>query len=195
MIAPSDVTAVIPTRGNVDLTPILDSLAGCGEVIVWDNSCEDADSKVYARYLAIAKARNSVVYTQDDDCLVDVEAVCRHYAPGALTANMPQSRWPDYPDSALVGWGSVFDRDLPAQAFRHFFDFHGQVIDPLFLMTCDVVFSTLARRRRIIDVGFTHLPWAEGPGRMFTSPGHTEIRDVQLALAREARDAMKGLRE
>jgi hypothetical protein len=166
-------------------------------VVVWDNSVEQ-DLGVYGRYQAIERCARPVIYVQDDDCLVDDAAIAlllAAYEPGMIVANMPESRWDDYPDSCLVGWGAVFDRDLPDQAFIRFGasdaagadEFLGMP-DDFFHRTCDVVFTTLTPHRKI-DAGFFHLPWAEDPERaMFLQPGHREQRDRMLHLARQVRD-------
>lgn len=195
MIDPSEVTACIPTRGDVDMTEILASLDGFGEVIVWDNS-QRYDYGVYGRYMAILRSRHRVVYVQDDDCLVDAARVCRNYQEGILVANMPAIRWSDYPDSALVGWGAVFDGYLATNAFTQYEAWRWRQErrpddnEAVFRRTCDVIFSTLTPHLKI-DVGFSHLPWAEGPGRMFTDdyPAHRKERDQMLELARKVRDA------
>ena len=54
-----NVTAIIVTRGDHDLAPIIgqDSPEAVQEVVVWDNAAEDRrDLKVYGRYAAIAEA-------------------------------------------------------------------------------------------------------------------------------------------
>jgi hypothetical protein len=188
-----EVAAVIPTRGDVDLEPILASLAGVvSEIVVWDNS-EREDLKVYGRYAAIAETDAALIYTQDDDCLVSVESVLACYEPGRLVANMPRTRWDDYPDSTLVGWGSVFDRELPERAFRRFaaaYSLSNEIEDwgELFLRTADVVFSALTPRS-VLDLGFAHLPWAEREDRMFRQPGHARERQQMLERCRAIRDA------
>lgn len=191
MIALSDVSAVIPTRGDVDVLEVVESLAECAEVIIWDNSVEAYDARVFGRYEAIARASMKVIYTQDDDCITNAKSLCHYYEPDLLTVNMPVSRWDDYPDSALVGWGAIFDRELPAQAFKRFddYDFGERPHEwptGFFARTCDVVFSTLTPTIKL-DLGFRHLPWAETAGRMFKTPGHKEERDAMLALAREVK--------
>lgn len=218
------VTAVIVTRGDVGLTEIIAGLP-VDEVVVYDNSglvkhfshSEEsghvryaANLGVYGRFAGIEFADSDVIYVQDDDCIIDAEAVIDAYEAGRLVANMPESRWADYPDSALIGWGAVFDRDLPQSAFAKI-GFDGRVSPfigddwtdysytnsagvtiefedtrPL-LRTCDVFFSALTPRT-VIDVGFEHLPWAEDLARaMFKQPGHKEERDRMLALARAMR--------
>ncbi len=91
-----NVSAVIVTRGDVDLQPVLDSLPGEWETIVWVNSGplalintpgtyskwltererELPDLSVYGRYAAIEWASNDMIYVQDDDVIVsDPQAI------------------------------------------------------------------------------------------------------------------------
>jgi hypothetical protein len=196
VISPSDVTGIVVTRGNVDLLPTVESLAPLGELLIWDNSHEQ-NLSVYGRYAAIERASFDVILVQDDDCLIDPAALCAAYEPGVLVANMPASRWPDFPDSCLVGWGAIFDRDLVARCDARYQDWrlanaHYRGWWPTgheFHRTCDVMFATLTPHRKI-DVGFTHLPWAEGPDRMFTADpaAHRRERQRMLELARKVRD-------
>lgn len=205
------VSAVIVTRGDVDLTEILESLPEEWERVVWDNGAREVrrhrpgsftaefrgnehtgpllDLAVYGRYAAIhyGLCDGDVIFIQDDDCIVDAAAIAAAYEPGRLVANMPTGRWPDYLDSALVGWGAIFDRNLPGQAFERFDVGHPAWGDAEFYRTCDVVFSALTPRT-VIDVGFRHLPWAEDPGRaMFLQPGHKTERDRMLDICRRVR--------
>lgn len=191
-----EVSAVIVTRGDVDVAPVEDSTraAGIVDVVVWDNS-RRRDLGVYGRYAAIPLCLWDRLYVQDDDCIIDVAKVIEQYEPGVVVANMPQSRWGDYPDSALVGWGAVFDRDLPDRAFERFScsDAFPETDDDwphgLFHRECDTVFTALTPHRKI-DVGFAHREFAETPGRMFKRPEHREQRDLMLQLARKVRDAV-----
>lgn len=188
------ITAIIVTRGNVPLDRIAASLPHRWELIVWDNSAR-TDCGVYGRYAAIEEATHQRIYVQDDDCLIDAEAVAAAYEPGRLVANMPASRWRDYPDSTLVGWGAVFDSWLPGRAFAEFSRSlfasrpNSRTIAEVSTAArrrCDVVFSALTPRT-VIDVGFEHLPWAELPDRNFRQPGHKSERDRVLGLCRAIR--------
>jgi hypothetical protein len=112
-----DVSAVIVTRGDVDLDPILDSLP-FDDVVVWNNRLV-ADLGVYGRFAGVEQARNDVVFVQDDDCIVPTDAITAlldAYAPGRIVSNMPTGHL-DYTDSCLVGLGAVFDAYLPRIAF------------------------------------------------------------------------------
>jgi hypothetical protein len=92
-----NVSAIIVTRGNVDLTPILNSLPPEWEIVIWDNErgmvsrytrhrdqylVEAADGDplpdlaVYGRYAAIQYATHDLIYVQDDDVIVsDPQAI------------------------------------------------------------------------------------------------------------------------
>lgn len=211
----STVSAIIVTRGNVDLDPIVEKLGKCpsvDEIIVWRNGQRverrwshplgsfaalalAENLSVYGRYAAIKYAKHDLIYVQDDDCLVDAEGLVfasdsETSEYGGLVCNMPTSRWPDYPDSALVGWGAVFQRDLPELAFERFYAARETVDKELFHRECDSVFTALTPHRKI-DIGFQHLPWAEGPDRMWTADRqlHKIERGLMIAMALQARDA------
>ena len=92
-------SAIIVTRGNVDLAPVLESLPWEWEIVVWDNSHGYAnrqppggrdwntwtsigrgpnapDLSVYGRYAAIKYASHDLIYVQDDDVIVsDPQAI------------------------------------------------------------------------------------------------------------------------
>jgi hypothetical protein len=205
-ISRDDVTAVVVTRGDVPenigkITRRLYYGAGIPNIYIWDNTIEP-NMGVYGRYAALEKVDTRAVFVQDDDCLLEVEAIhalIDAYDPGRIVVNMPEGRWPDYPDSCLVGWGAVYDRVLPDRAFNRFaFSSHANgmiafgsdgVDQSFFDRTCDVVFTTLTPHTKH-DLGFQHLPGAEDPARaMFLQPGHGEERARMLDLARKVRDA------
>ena len=108
-----NVSVVIPTRGDVDLAPILQSLHGW-EVVVWDNGAGRvtrynngssnlrwyarveadgvSDLSVYARYAAIEFARNNMILTQDDDVIVsDPRAIVHAWLIAASRSGMSQT--------------------------------------------------------------------------------------------------------
>lgn len=214
MVKADDIAAVVVTRGDVDLEPTLEPLRFLREVVVWDNSQRE-DLAVYGRYAAIEEAKGDAILVVDDDVELSAEAVTAlraAYKPGVLTANMPPEHQRRYPDSALVGFGAIFDRDLPERAFERFFPemLNPDPADPewgrysfrsrkgyeiyfesaqQFHRTCDIVFSALTPRK-IIDVPFTMLPhtWAEN--RMYRTPGNTEERTHVLDAARRVRRAV-----
>lgn len=198
------ISAVIVTRGDVDLAPVLHSLPQAWEKIVWDNS-QRTDLSVYGRYAAIAECEHELIYVQDDDCVLEpdsiralVELALNRPSPlQHVIANMPGRFRPHYPDSALIGFGAIFQRDLPERAFEQFKRYHLWDSDKQmteaegaeFRRTCDVVFTTLTPRI-LVDAPYADLPWASGPDRMYRQQTHVGERARMLELARAVRDGV-----
>lgn len=121
-----NVSAIIVTRGNVDLRPVLDSLPPDWQTIVWDNArgwyvapnppriveggivrdsilIERAtDLAVYGRYAAIEHASGDRIYVQDDDVIVsDPQAIVDAKAGLVITtedsAGLPPGTYDERP--------------------------------------------------------------------------------------------------
>lgn len=163
MITIDDISCVLVTRGDVDLRPILNTLP-FNDIVIWDNSRRE-DQGIYGRYAAIAEAKHDVIYTQDDDLLVDCfDELCAAYEPGLLTVNYAEP-W----DIPWVACGSVFDRTLPQEAFDMYFAAYPR--DEMFThWVCDAVFGLLTPTK-VIDHGHTDLPHGNAPGRVSTTLG------------------------
>lgn len=188
VIDASQVAVVVVTRGDVDLAPVLEPYVGFGfaDGYVWNNSGGDDDLGVYGRYAAIAKTAAPVVLVQDDDCVLaraSIRALLDAYRPGTLVANMPSEFRKRYGPLALVGFGAVFDRDLPAAAFARFRAALPGFDDEMWRRRSDIVFAALTETV-LVDVPYTNLPYAYGDDRMYRQPGHSDERDFVLAAAR-----------
>lgn len=164
MLDPSLITAVIPTRGDVDMTEIRESLKPFGQVIVWNNA-HGIDKKVYGRYMAVYGAENEIIYTQDDDCLVDWRKLLPHYHPDMVTCNMPHDRRYGYRDGTqLIGWGCLFHRRHAIVLEDYLTRYPGSYND-FFFRTCDRIFTKL-NTCNLVAVPFRHLEHAYGDSRM-----------------------------
>jgi hypothetical protein len=174
MLSASDVCAIIPTRGDHVLTDILDTLP-YSDVIIW-NDLERGSQGCYSRYLAIQEATQSVIYFQDDDLIFTAhKELLSLYEPGKMIVNMP-SPWHeicgyDKLDQALVGAGSLLDRNLPFPALDRYLAEYPA--DELFLDYCDVIVGMLTPYVRY-DLGYQVLPYASAPDRIYTKPGAAE---------------------
>ena len=188
-----EVTACLVTRGDVSIERWLESIPKGWDRVVYDNSMEAGDLKVYGRYEAIERAMTDVVFVQDDDCILPPEsfkALTAAYTPGVLTANMPAPFREHYTDSCLIGFGAIFDKDLPFRAFnritnaavRSLPDFAEQ-----FGRTCDVYFTALTPDQTWLDVPYENLPWATADTRMYRQPSHVGERAKALEHARRLR--------
>jgi hypothetical protein len=133
-----NVSAIIVTRGDVDLEPILRSLPAAWEMIVWDNGdsrCavwpgyegaarwhEVSDLSVYGRYAAIKHASHDICFVQDDDCIVsDPQAIVDEWVRIDDFRHVQGKKlaWVEYADYVVC--------NMP-QRFRHdFYDEHALV--------------------------------------------------------------------
>lgn len=191
MVAPAEVTPVIVTRGGLDdldtlMLPYIE--VGCAYPIIYDNSKRE-NLSVYGRYAALAEVTTRAAMVQDDDCILPVgsiEAILAAYEPGAVTANMPERFRIHYPDSCLVGFGAVFDRELPQVAFDSRIRWY--LTDrAMFLRECDAVFTCLTPRV-LVDVPVEILPRAHAAHTLWKQRDHYAQRTQMLGLARKVRD-------
>jgi hypothetical protein len=179
-------TAVIVTRGDIDLSPCLKPIVPLADEII----IRRGHGGVWERFDAAFSAKHNIVYTQDDDCVVEVDKVMAAYEHDRVTCNMPDgpdSHRRDYSDGiALVGWGSVFHTSRLEAILRYRKKF---AYDAVFLREADRVFTGL-NQVKLIDVPFEHLPEAYSSDRMGAQPNHgamlTEIRRRIGIVRREA---------
>jgi hypothetical protein len=189
-LAPWDVTAVIVTRGDCDIEPILASLI-FDKVCIWNNEVA-LDLGAYGRYQAIEEfVHTDVVYVQDDDCVISKEDQLRlvdEYEPGILTALMPPERT-DYRDTVLIGWGSIFDRSMPAAAFQKWVAAGHETESREFrIVGADFIFPILSNWKRL-DGSHTDLPQAHADNRTWASfLNYGQVKDAFLREGRRIRD-------
>ena len=159
------VSACLVTRGDVDLTTILNSLP-FDDVVVWDNS-EREDLSCYGRFAAVAEAKHDVIYTQDDDLMVPIPALLKAWdgRPGILANKPPEEEW------RFLGCGSLFRRELV-----NFDRYHAAYpADDEFHRTADVAFA-YQHPYRSVWLGYLDFPWQTAPNRMYRQKGHYTVR-------------------
>ena len=205
------VSAIIVTRGDgAPLAPIIDSIPDEWETWVWDNGAGELleraktpsglmvadrdlpDLGVYGRYEAIEKySVNPIVYVQDDDCLLgNPRYLLKKYEPGVVTTNIPYAFRSSEPSvfTMLVGFGAIFDRELPSMAFWRF---HKRwpsfaIEEPdVFRRTSDIIFWALSKTK-IVHTPIDLLPNSYAENRMWRQPDHTSERQRVLAMAEAA---------
>lgn len=165
MVSADSVSAVIVTRGDVNLDPILDTLPF--EAFVWDNSQRE-NLQCYGRFAALEQIRTPHVYVQDDDLTIDPLALLSHYDGTGILANVPTEEEWDF-----IGGGAFFPRVLPN--FRPYLDLYG--FDSDFCRVCDVVFAYGHPYRRTW-VGYREiLPWHDAENRMYKQGDHYLVRE------------------
>jgi hypothetical protein len=180
-----DVTAVITTRGDVDMSPVLDSLEPVfgDRIVVWDNSEREVDMAVYGYFAALREVTTEYAYTQADDALVDAGALLRAWTPedaDRILLNVADG------DTPWISFGGLFRKDLPNDPINQYIDrYHdGQLHDDV-LLWCEVIFCEFTTWRNV-DLGKQDLPWCAAANRMWTQPTHyseqQRIRERAQAL-------------
>lgn len=157
-------------------------------VLVWDNSVRE-NLQVYGRYAALDEVADELVYVQDDDIIAEPEslqALVRAYdwaeSENTLVCNVPERFRKYYSDFAIVGLGAIFRR---SDAWT--------IFDALELDTtwkhryCDLIFTGLHRPQVWVDLGYTELPYASAPDRMWKEPNHVSDHEAVKAWVRSIR--------
>lgn len=190
MITAAAVSAVLVTRGDVDVSGILDTLP-YDDVVIWDNSQRE-DLKTYGRYAALTEAKHEVIYFQDDDIVFrHHEELLAAYEPGVMLANMSPG-WVagrDLHDSVFVGAGALLDRELPARAFAKYDSMFPR--DELFYYYPEAMVSIPSLIKRV-DLPLEVLPWGYVPNRMNAQPWFEDWMAESIRRGRAVRDAFGG---
>ena len=159
----NNVTFVGITRNNEYPKEI--KTDGFGEVIIKTNS-----PSVFQRYLEAEKAKNNIIYVQDDDAVVDYKELWKHYN-GQLTNGITQHHQLYYKNSGvtLVGWGCFFPKKM-LKEFHRYIDKYGT--DEHLLREADRIFTYLNQPHNSIVM--EHQDFAPQVGRMWNEPHHWE---------------------
>lgn len=184
----SDVTAVLITRGDVDLAPIIDTLP-YEHVVLWTADRDGPQAYgLFVRYLAASEAPTEVVYVQDDDCLFERhDDLVAAYEPGRIVSTYGHGENPDgLEDFVLLHGGAIFDRDLIAPAFERYLDYY--VRDEGFYREADIIFGGLTP--------FVHvdLPF-EIDYEIATRPNRMANQEWQKGLKHAIANRVRGVRD
>src|SRR5262249_33023831 len=131
-----------------------------------------------------------------DDCLTPAESILTAYndanSLGHIVSNMPEDHGKGqgyYSDHCLVGWGAIFSRHLPEEAFSLYREHGYSTEDECFYRTCDVVFTALTPYVRV-HYGHESFNFAYGPDRMYQHPAHNEERLMVLNRCRSIKESL-----
>lgn len=190
----ADVSAVIVTRGDVDLTPVIDSIP-YAEIVIWDNSRRE-DLKTFGRYAAIEETTRPVIFFVDDDIrFTGHDELMAEYEPGVILANMSPG-WVngrDLHDSVFVGAGALLDRDVPARAFTKYDTLFPR--DEVFYLYPEAMVSIPSRIKRVNlcrDPYMEVLAWGYAENRMVKQPWFEDRMAESIRRGRAVRDAFGG---
>ena len=163
------ITAIIPTRGDVDVSPItrhLRTYPEIGHILVV------ASDTPYSRYVWAAMAETDLIYTQDDDCLTDVSILIDAWKDDDVILNaMTREHAAQYPGAqTLLGFGALFFRALIQETFTL-----SWTADQLFLRESDRIFATVNPHVTVFPK-IEILPHANAPNRLWKQPDHLSSR-------------------
>lgn len=195
-MSPDQVTAVLVTRGDVDLQPILNSLI-FDDVVVWDNSQEERDLGTWGRYAGLFRAKHEIYYSQDDDIVHTPEnqqRIIDAYEPGVMTGCM-WHEWSEgartqgiengYDDLVFAGSGSVWDWSTPTRAMRSYLEHYPE--DEFSRLWADTIIGVIAPSKHLY-IRFDALPCAERENRMCNLPDAVALKTEAIRRARSVRD-------
>lgn len=186
----TNIAISIPTRGDVDVQPITQSLLAAFPKpysIFYDNSAR-IDLQVFSRYIHASALRTAdltldYIYTQDDDCIVDVAkllndpAVTEAIQNGQIVCNMPEAYQSNYKDTPekLVGFGCFFPANLIVPTFNLYLTYFP--FNYLILREADRIFTGLNTEKIIVtNHPISHLPHATSLSRMYRNLHHERYR-------------------
>lgn len=125
---------------------------------------------VYERYLLAKRAKNSTIYVQDDDCMVNYQSLFKHYNNRITnTITLPFKDKYDKMGCTLVGWGAFFPSYM-INAFDRYIAKYGE--DHHLLREADRIFTYLNKPFNTIIQ--PHEDLFQGEGRM-SSPENIEF--------------------
>jgi hypothetical protein len=157
----NNVTAVLITKHKEYPKEIV--LDGFGEIIIRTES-----PNVYTRYLEAEKAKNDIIYFQDDDAIIDYKELFKHY-DGRLTNGITPHHYEAYKGSGatLVGWGCFFPKKM-LKVFEKYIDKYG--LDFHLMREADRIFTYLNQPHNTIIM--PHQDLEQTPDRMSFEPNH-----------------------
>lgn len=162
------ISAVIPTRGDVSLGPIIDRLQEYPEI---DEIIIRIGDTPFNRYRAALHAKNDVIFTQDDDCLTDIRPLIDAFDASVIVNAMTVQHAAQYPGrQTLIGFGVLFDRAMMNCLYLTGFE-----RDALFYRESDRIFATVNFHKTVFP-RIHILPHAHNPNRLWKQPDHVAAR-------------------
>lgn len=136
-------------------------------------------ANVYNRYIAAAKAKNDIIYVQDDDCLVNYQHLFKSYN-GRITNTMTKEFLKKYEDipATLLGWGAFFPKSM-LSCFDRYIQHYGSD-DAHLLREADRIFSTMNRPWNTQIQPHENLESAQSSNRMGYQENHYKSMDEAL---------------
>ncbi len=148
-------TAVLITREKEYPKIILDRLTDFDEIII-ETECPC----IYRRYELAQKAKNDIIYFQDDDCLVNYQELFTYYN-GRITNEMTEHHLKYYEPlgATLIGWGAYFPKSM-LNVLDKYIEKYG--IDIHLMREADRIFTYLNKPFNSVTIHHEDLPQTKG---------------------------------
>lgn len=161
------VSCVLITREKEYPSIVLERLTlGFFDEIIIETECPN----IYRRYQLSKQAKNSTIFVQDDDCLVNYQVLFSKYNEQITNAlTLPFKQKYDEMGCTLVGWGCYFPQSM-INVFDKYIAKYGE--DAHLLREADRIFTYLNKPYNTIIMPHEDLPQKED--RM-SSPNNYEV--------------------
>lgn len=154
------------------------------EIIIWDN--RKSNMCGYGRYLATLKAKNNIIYTQDDDCIVhNIRELFSLYDDTCIINNMKPQHLKIYKkfNHTLPGWGMIFNKSW-IKYLNMYIEKYG--IDDIFLRDTGRIFTGLVQKYKSIKAEITEFESAcDQKISLWKQPCHKKNRDIVIRRINE----------
>lgn len=157
------------------------------EILIADNS-KGQNLICARRFTMAAQAKNEIIYTQDDDCMVnDIPKLAAEFSDdptrivcGGTTSLMQHLGEHPYSDTnlALLCWGAFFQKRWMSNLSRYLSVYPE---DWTYQYLADRIFTLLMPTTpKVVHVPIDHLPGFDGPEAMCSDTKWRELREVAI---------------
>lgn len=178
------VTAVLLKYHRLkELKEIIKHLKGydfIDEILIHDNTKENLMG--YGRYVTAKKAKNDTIYVQDDDCIIEVEKLYKHYDGTKLINGMKAGHLGMYGGAdSMVGWGTFFDKSWIKVLDKYISEYG---VDDILIREADRIFTSLLPRYTVV-MDVEDFPSANSEEALYRQPNHWIYKQIALKRVNE----------
>lgn len=185
------VTACLITwKRQYNIPRIIESLlkwSFVGQICLLDNS-RGENLINYGRYVQAEKAQNEIIYTQDDDCIINnlgnifdtfikkPDTLC-YGGNTASQFSIPKHTYGNK-QMAMAGWGSFFKKEWIV-VLDKYIQKYGK--DYCFYRETDRIFTMLLKKHHNFVLGdITHLPGKDDKHALCQQPDHIKYKKIAI---------------
>ena len=183
------VSAVITTwKRQYNVPMIVEDLlkySFISEIIIVDHSkCENL--MAYGRFTNSLRAKNDIIYSQDDDCIVhNVQGIYDKFMEDQTKIAYSgiegyENKIETYGNKqlALLGWGSIFSKDMIG-VLDKYIQIYGK--DECFIRESDRIFTLLQNKHHnFVAGGITHLQGKDNLDALCQQSDHVSSKNIAI---------------